>query len=122
MLSPGAVVCADFRSFDVMRVLIENDNGRTVQVHLGESLQLRLSENATAGYRWEIDRNEGGALEFLGTQPYYTAGNVGSGGEVVFIFQSRKAGIGDIELKHWRQWEGEDSVTVRFRVRILVLP
>ena len=51
----------------------------------------------------------------------YRAGNaVGSGGEIAFNFKARKAGTGEIALKHWRHWEGDRSVIARFRVRLNV--
>jgi hypothetical protein len=32
--------------------------------------------------------------------------------------QGKKAGTGEIVLKHWRHWEGDQSVTARFRIRL----
>jgi Chagasin family peptidase inhibitor I42 len=45
-------------------------------------------------------------------------GAVGSGGHVVFTFKGKKAGIGEVTLKYWRHFEGDKSITNRFRLRL----
>ena len=40
---------------NVTNAVTEVDNGTTVEVHVGETLVLRLPENATTGYRWAIE-------------------------------------------------------------------
>ena len=105
-----------------MLSLVETDNDRTIDIRLGELVRISLPENATTGYRWVIDRYEEEFIEALATEPHYTADAIGSGGEVAFTFRARKVGIGEIVLKHWRHWEGDASVTARFRVRLHVRP
>jgi inhibitor of cysteine peptidase len=105
-----------------MQSIGENDNGRTVDIRLGGSLQVILPENATTGYRWAIDRCDEEIIEALATEPRYKANAIGSGGEVVFIFQAKKIGNGEIVLKHWRHWEGDSSITTRFCIRFQVRP
>ncbi len=105
-----------------MLLLVEKDNDRTVDIHPGESIQISLPENATTGYRWEIDRYDAPLLDLLSTEPCYTANAVGSGGIVAFTFQGKKIGVADIALKLWRSWEGEASVVARFHIRLNVTP
>jgi inhibitor of cysteine peptidase len=105
-----------------MLLLVENDNGRTVDIRVGESVRITLSENATTGYRWAIDRYEEEFIEAVSTEPSNTANALGSGGEVAFIFKGKKIGTGEIILKHWRHWEGDSSVTTRFRIQLRVQP
>jgi len=123
MYSSGAVSCPDPEMAPkTMLLLVETDNDRTVDIRLGETAQVSLPENATSGYRWIIDRYDEEFIKVLATEPHYTADAVGSGGEVAFIFQGKKIGIGEIVLKHWRFWEGDSSVTARFRIRLHVQP
>jgi inhibitor of cysteine peptidase len=103
-----------------MLSLIETDNDRTVEVRLGDVVRITLPENASTGFRWTIDRYNEDIIEALGSEPRYTAGDVGSGGEILFTFKAKKAGRGEIALKHWRHWEGDRSVIGRFRVRLNV--
>jgi inhibitor of cysteine peptidase len=121
--APAAVSGAEAeKAPKTMLSLVETDNGRTIDVRLGETVQITLPENATTGFRWAIDHYDEDTLEALATDPHYSAKAVGSGGEVAFSFRAKKIGSGEIVLKHWRQWEGDASVTARFRVQVHVQP
>jgi inhibitor of cysteine peptidase len=120
MYSAGAVFPEE--ALKTMRLLAETDNDRTVDIRLGETVRVTLAENATTGYRWAIDRYDEEFVEALGTDARYPSNRIGAGGEVTFDFQGRKIGTGEIVLKEWRHWEGDSSVTKRFRVRLHVQP
>jgi inhibitor of cysteine peptidase len=121
--SPIAVSRAEAeKASKTMLSLVETDNGRTIDVRLGETVQVTLPENATTGYRWAIDRYDEDAIEALSTEARYAAKAVGSGGEVTFSFRGKTIGTGEIALKNWRQWEGDSSVISRFRLRLNVKP
>ena len=107
---------------DHMQSLTETDNDRTVDLRVGETFRVRLPENATTGYRWTIDRLDDEVVEAVGSEPDYAGSAVGSGGTVTFTFRAKKPGTGDIALKHWRHFEGDSSVTNRFRLRLNVRP
>jgi inhibitor of cysteine peptidase len=104
------------KALQSMLLIIEKDNEQTVNVCLGESVRINLPENATTGYRWAIDSYDEEFIEAIATEPRYPANATGSGGEVAFIFRSKKIGTGKIVLKHWRHWEGDSSFTNRFRL------
>jgi inhibitor of cysteine peptidase len=121
MHSPGGVGCARAaEESKTMATLVEADNDRTIDIPVGEIVQVTLPENATTGYRWAIESYNSDVIEALGSEPHYTAKGVGSGGDVAFTFRGKKAGTGEIILKQWRQWEGDSSVIARFRVRLNV--
>jgi inhibitor of cysteine peptidase len=101
-----------------MASLTEADNDRTLDVAVGETVRIRLPENATSGYRWAIDRVDADVIEAAGPDPHYAANAVGSGGEVAFSFTPTKTGAAEIVLKYWRHFEGDRSVQKRFRVRL----
>jgi inhibitor of cysteine peptidase len=123
MYSPGAVFCADAgKGPNMMQSLVEADNDRTVDIRLGATVRVTLRENATTGYRWAIDRYDEEFIEALEPEPRYPADAIGSGGEVTFIFKGKKIGTGEIALKYWRHFEGDSSVTNRFRLRLHVQP
>jgi inhibitor of cysteine peptidase len=102
--------------------LVEQDNGRTVDIRLGELVRISLPENATTGYRWTIDRYDKDIIEEVATEPRYETNAVGSGGEIEFFFKGRKIGAGQIVLKHCRSWEGDQSISNRFQLRLQVKP
>ena len=101
-----------------MPSLTEADNGHAVDLHVGEAVSVTLPENATTGYRWAIDRLDPDIVEANEARPRYPSGQVGSGGEVTFAFKRTAPGSGEVLLKHWRHFEGDASVTKRFRVRL----
>jgi len=105
-----------------MLSLTEADNERTVELETGDKIRVSLAENASGGYRWDIDRVDGDLVKVSGPQPHYSGAAVGSGGRVTFDFEAKKAGSGDIVLKNWRSFEGDASVQQRFRLRLRIKP
>ncbi len=95
------------------------DDGRTVDVVVGDVIILWLAENPTTGYRWSLESVEQPAVEMeddafvLDSDP-----QMGSGGMRQFRFGAKAAGTTPVNLKHWREWSGEGSVTDRFAVRV----
>lgn len=103
-----------------MVVVHQTDNGETVNTPVKGMVRIVLPENATTGYRWTVDRFDSELIEAVATQPHYGATAVGSGGQVEFVFQARKAGLGTICLKQWRHWEGDRSIMERFCVHLRI--
>jgi inhibitor of cysteine peptidase len=101
-----------------MQSLTEADNDKTVDLRVGETVRVSLPENATTGYRWAIDRLDEDVIEAVGSEPNYPGSAVGSAGHVAFTFKAKKAGTGEVTLKYWRHFEGDKSITNRFRLRL----
>lgn len=120
---PVVVSSADAQEASpTMLSLVEKDNDRTIDIRLGEIVRITLPENASTGYRWTIDHYDKEFIAALEPEPRYSANAIGSGGEITFIFKGEKIGSGEIALKHWRPWEGDSSVTSRFRLWLHVQP
>jgi inhibitor of cysteine peptidase len=100
--------------------LTNTDNGKSIQLRQGEELVLRLPENPTTGYRWEMERAEDILEQVADTYTPDPNIQFGSGGTRELRFRARAPGTGRLELKHWQAWEGERSVTERFGVEITV--
>jgi inhibitor of cysteine peptidase len=45
---------------------------------------------------------------------------IGAAGVRVLRFRAARPGSFELRIKHWREWEGEASVTDRFHARIIV--
>ena len=118
VLHVSGAVAAETGKADAMQSLTEADNGRTVDLRVGESVRLTLPENATTGYRWTVDHFDREVVDPAGSEPHYAGGAVGSAGNVTFDFTAKKAGRGEVALKYWRHFEGEGSVVKRFRIRL----
>jgi inhibitor of cysteine peptidase len=105
--------------------LTEGNNDKEIRVRRGDEIVLGLPENASTGYRWHVARSDGldekeaGERE-AGPLPKGTNPQVGGGGTRKFRFVAKGPGSGRLELKHWREWEGEKSVIARFSVDITV--
>ncbi len=103
-------------------VLTEADKGKTVQLHVGGDIVIRLPENAATGYRWEVDAADK-SLVGVSEGAYLAASKaVGSGGQAQWIVHAKAPGTTPVKLKCWRRWEGERSVIERFEVSLRVVP
>lgn len=100
--------------------VFEKDDGRTIDVYLGQLIEITLPENATTGYQWAIDTYPTDLLDVISTQSVYNSNTIGAGGNALISFRVRKQGCGEIVLKHWRSWEGASSVTKRFYLSLNV--
>jgi predicted secreted protein len=100
--------------------LTQADSGKTIQIKSGDTISINLPENPTTGYRWTIQSADEQYLE-LQSSDYAGAGTApGSGGQRLFVFRTKASGSVDLQLKEWREWEGDRSVTNRFSVAIEV--
>jgi hypothetical protein len=75
------------------------------------------SASAAAGFCPPPGRLNEEVIEAVGSEPNYPGGAVGSGGHVAFTFKAKKAGTGEVTLKYWRHFDGDTSITNRFRLR-----
>ncbi|HWT98073.1 MAG TPA: protease inhibitor I42 family protein [Terriglobales bacterium] len=98
--------------------LTERHDGQHLGARLHDLLELHLAENATTGYRWEIDSCDTGLLQLVETTAHYPSVTPGSGGMTVFRFRVIGTGSAVLKLKYWRHWEGAASVRQRFSVVI----
>ncbi|MBS0643801.1 MAG: protease inhibitor I42 family protein [Proteobacteria bacterium] len=102
-------------------ILTEADQGRTVDLHTGQSVTVDLPENATTGYRWAIDRADPGLVSVQeGPARSATSGAIGSGGRRSFVITASAPGTTEVVLKRWRSWEGEGGVAERYRVALRI--
>lgn len=102
-------------------VLTEEDKGKTITIHQGDQVVINLKENPTTGYRWAIDKVDNALL--VPDQAGYSqspGGGIGSGGRRLFVFNAKGPGTVHLQLKLWREWEGDTSIIDRFDVTIQI--
>jgi inhibitor of cysteine peptidase len=88
----------------------ESDHGRLVEVARDSRIVVRLFENPSTGYRWELEPPEDTALKFETDTHLPPATSVpGAGGIRVFKFRAQSAGIALIQLRCRRPWEIEHA-------------
>ena len=98
--------------------MTECDDGSTLAVHVGDTIEVHLPENAAAGYRWAADCDDDGPLEFAGARGDYPCESVGSAGQAVFTVSVRAAGDARLRLTYGRSWEGQGGVCKHFTVDV----
>ncbi len=104
-----------------MRTLSLADDGTTVELRPGETLAIRLPENAATGYAWAAEPVDAGKVELLPAEAEAGGAKaIGSGGETLFRLRARKPGRTELRLRHWREWEGEPSIRGTFRLNLLI--
>jgi inhibitor of cysteine peptidase len=100
--------------------LIESDDGKTVEVQAGDMLVVRLHENPSTGFRWQIEEPDSKILRLRGSDFVPQSAAVGSGGDEQWTFEALAPGQTQLGFKLWRHWEGEKSVQKRFAVSLAV--
>jgi inhibitor of cysteine peptidase len=107
---------------DPIVTITEADAGTTVKLQVGQAVAVRLSENASTGYRWAIDAADAKLVTPSEPQLPYQSGAVGSGRLVPWTFTARSPGATTVTLKLWRHWEGDASIIQRFRFELIITP
>jgi len=90
---------------------------RTVEAQVGDILTLRLPENPSTGYRWEVE--VGSVVEVVSDSFALEGDGIGAGGEREFVFCIRQPGSDIIKMMLRRSWESETAAIDRiaFSVR-----
>ncbi len=101
--------------------LTDADKGKTIQVHQGDEIVIQLKENPTTGYRWAIDKTDDKVLASQNPDFSPTPGTgIGGSGTRIFTFIAHQPGTVHLQLKLWRSWIGDSSITDRYDVTITV--
>jgi inhibitor of cysteine peptidase len=100
----------------------EADNGQTVNMAVGDVLQIMLSENPTTGYVWSIVTNDESVLR-LSDEPAYEAESdlIGAGGTRTFLFDAVGPGTSQLSLVNARQQETAVEPAATFELTVQVV-
>jgi inhibitor of cysteine peptidase len=96
-------------------------NGRTVTVTVGETIEIRLPENPTTGFRWQLMANDGAICAVTADRFEAPAPRaLGRGGEHSWLLKALRIGECDVELRCRRRWanslEPEESFSIHIQV------
>ena len=98
----------------------EADRGSTVQVVVGVTFCVELSENPTTGYRWSQPDLDGTRLAALSDAFAPTAGSgAGGGGTRRFFFIVKSAGKTTMHFAYRRPWQAGAEPAERFDVTVI---
>jgi inhibitor of cysteine peptidase len=102
----------------------ESFDGRKIELQVGETLIVKLPENASTGYRWIIPPQSARKLEKIlreEDQPVPGPGNlIGRPGLRNFYFHALKPGKAELELYYQRPWETAKPPARKFRLHIRI--
>jgi inhibitor of cysteine peptidase len=96
------------------------EDGTSIDAAVGDTIVLRLSDNPTTGYRWELEPMTGDSLVLDDSDYEPSGGAIGSGGVATWTLRAAAAGTASVGLKRWRPWEGDASVLARLAVTVTV--
>ena len=102
-------------------IILDSDREKTFEVSVGDLIAIRLAENPTTGYRWEINRVDLQVVEFQDSDYLVSPrADIGGGGTRTFHFRAKSTGTGQIQLRLRRPWEPEATASKDFTVNIQV--
>jgi inhibitor of cysteine peptidase len=100
-----------------MRELDKAQSGGELLVRVGETLELKLPENPTKGYRWQLS-SSGSPVLYLVEDDFTPTGTaVGTGGMRHWTFRVEQAGAAQLELELRRSWERQAMDTFGITIR-----
>lgn len=101
--------------------LREQDAGRTVQLQLGQRLEIVLPGNPTTGYQWEPTIADNSILRTVG-EPVFKPDTsaLGSGGQVTTTFEAVAVGQTMVTLVYHRSFEAGTPPLKTFAVTVTV--
>lgn len=96
-------------------------SGSIVDASIGDLIIIRLDENLTTGYAWELEKNVSPVLDLIDTTYSEEPGElVGRGGTRTFRFRTNLSGSERVQLKLRRSWEPKEKSIDDFEITIKI--
>ena len=100
--------------------LDEDDAGRTIDVTLGDRIDIELEGNPTTGYTWELLQAVG--VTQIGDATHEPESDLaGAPGTTRFSFEPAGEGEGSVRLIYHRPWEEEPPLQT-YEIQFVVTP
>jgi inhibitor of cysteine peptidase len=112
-----ALACQTHLAFAATTVVTDDDKGSTVQVKVGDTLEVRLKSNPSTGYAWSVHPKSSVLLRLDSeTQAQATGPNPDRPILQVFHFAVKRSGDGILLMRYARAKEkpflGEEQFTL----------
>ena len=104
-----------------MIVIDQNNSGQTIDLPIGQVMELRLAENPTTGYRWTVVADGAPACVVVGDRCERPAGPPGQGGEHTWQIQGALVGECRIAMQYGRSFQ-PNSAAQSFALHVRVTP
>ena len=102
-----------------MILVDQTSSGQTVDLPVGQVMEVRLTENPTTGYRWRMIMNGAPACVMVNDRFQAPSGPPGKGGEHIWLIKGAAIGTCDIAMQYRRGFEpdvGARSFALHVRV------
>ena len=103
---------------DDARKVDAGSEGSTVEIGVGETLQVRLEANPTTGYEWVV--LDAGVLELVSQRHRPESDADGSGGVTTLTFSPTGTGTADLTLGYLQPWEEDVEPIETFTITVSV--
>ncbi len=102
-----------------MKQITEDSNGTEIDLAAGETLEVRLQENRSTGFKWVLESAGEGVCALAG-DAFEKGSAIGQPGTHRWEFRAERPGSTIITLSHQRPWEEKQSPARRFTLRVRV--
>jgi inhibitor of cysteine peptidase len=100
--------------------LYENDSGKTVEIRVGDELEVVLPGKPTTGFVWEVSSLDTHVLSQGETDFIATDKAIGSGGMEIIKFHAIAAGTSVVRLIFHRSFEPNVPPLKTFKVTVII--
>ena len=100
--------------------LSENDSGKTVEICVGDELEVVLPGNPTTGYVWEVSSLDSHVLRLEKADFFADDKAIGAGGMEIIKFHAIAAGTSPLKLIFHRTFEQNIPPLKTFEVTVLI--
>ncbi|MBD2194620.1 MULTISPECIES: protease inhibitor I42 family protein [Calothrix] len=102
-------------------ILGKDDNGKTVELSVGQSFLIQLNENPTTGYQWEVSKIDADFVKLTEDQYIQNIDSeTGGGGIRNFKFTANSTGEYQIQLVHQCSWRRDESSITYFKIKLRI--
>jgi len=114
--------CGSSSSQEIKEVMLDmEDNGRQINLFIGQILVVSLEAQPSTGYTWEVVELDELILRQEGDPEFQPSGGIGAPGMQIFRFETVSAGETDLKMIYHQPWvEGVEPLET-FSVHVIVL-
>ena len=103
-----------------MKQITEDASGTEIDLAAGETLEVRLQENRSTGFKWVLESAGEGVCALVG-DTFENGGAIpGQSGTHRWEFRAEQAGSATITLSYQRPWEKKQTPGRNFTLRVRV--
>lgn len=100
--------------------LNENDSGKTVEMRVGDELEVILPGNPSTGYVWEVSSLDSTVMRLDNSDFFADDKAIGAGGMEIIKFHAIDAGTSPLKLIFHRSFEQNMAPLKTFEVTIII--